>query len=131
MAQQLYALKQDLDMLARDIKELKRGYGLLDYLAQVAHTCELEQLAQGAQMRRIEQWFNKCGNAIDELNHHITSFERQTKARFDTFEKRAEGRMSALESRTSALDGKIDKVENTLALLVKNTGLIMKHLGIE
>jgi len=100
-------------MHTQDIKELKRSYGMMDYMAQVARRCDMEQMAQGAQMRRIEKWFNKCGNAIDELKERMI---------------RLEERVIALERQTKE---RFDKIEDSLAILTKNMGLIMKHLGIE
>lgn len=55
MADQLYALQMDLDMVVQDVQELKRSYNLLDYIAKVVRNCEIEQVAQAAQMRRIEE----------------------------------------------------------------------------
>ncbi|MEK7524534.1 MAG: hypothetical protein AAB588_05915 [Patescibacteria group bacterium] len=55
MTEVLYALKRDLDMVTDDVQNLKRSYNLLDYIAKVVRNSELEQMAQAAQMRRIEK----------------------------------------------------------------------------
>ena len=41
-------------MVTDDVQNLKRTYGLVDYIAKVVSDCQLEQMAQAAQMRRIE-----------------------------------------------------------------------------
>ena len=55
MAEALYALKRDLDMVTDEVQNLKKGYGTLDYIAGEIHHLRLEQDCQAAQMRRMEK----------------------------------------------------------------------------
>lgn len=55
MADQLYALQRDLDMIIEEVQNLKRTYNAVDKIAKQFDDLWQEQLAQGAQMRRIEE----------------------------------------------------------------------------
>jgi hypothetical protein len=94
MADQIFALQRDLDMVTEDVLNLKRSFGLLDYMAKVANDCQLEQLAQGAQMRRIE-------------------------AKLDGYD----ARFISVESRLNSLEAGFEKMEKTLQLIVKHLGI--------
>jgi hypothetical protein len=63
----LFALQRDLDMTNEDVQTLKKSYGLLDYIAKVAYDCQLEQLAQAAQMRRMEARLNVIETRLDKI----------------------------------------------------------------
>ena len=67
MAEPLYALQRDLDMITDKVYNMERSYNLLDYIAKVVHDCELEQLAQAAQMRRIDQRLAAIEGKLDDL----------------------------------------------------------------
>lgn len=67
MAKALYALNADLDMVIEDVQNLKRSYNLLDYIAKVVHDVELEQLAQAAQMRRIDAEMVEIRDEMKEM----------------------------------------------------------------
>lgn len=71
MAEQLFALKRDLDMVIEDVKFLKKSYDLLDYIAKVVHDSELEQLAQAAQMRRIEKRLDVIEKTLQLIVKHL------------------------------------------------------------
>ena len=78
MEEPLYAFKRDLDMVTEDVLWLKKSYGLLDYIAKVVRNCELEQLAQAAQMRRIddrldgiEERMGKIEERLDKIEHTL------------------------------------------------------------
>lgn len=102
MAEVLYALKRDLDMVTDDVQNLKRSYNLLDYIAKVVRDCQLEQMAQAAQMRRIEE---RMG--------------------------RIEERMGRIEERMDRIEERMEKIEKTLLLIVRHLERIDNHLGIE
>ena len=113
---QLYALKDDLDMLTEDVKNLKHGYGLLDYIAKVVHDSELEQLAQAAQMRRMEGRFVVIEKRLDSVEKRLDNVEQ----RLDAIEQR----LDKVEQRLDAMDQRLDKMEKMLRL-------ICEHLGIQ
>lgn len=71
----LYALKEDLDMVADDVQNLKKSYNLLDYIAKVVRDCEIEQLAQSAQMRRIESRLTVIEADLLDVKTRLTSVE--------------------------------------------------------
>ena len=75
MAEQLYALQRDLNMITEDVNQLKKSYGLLDYIAKVVHDSELEQLAQAAQMRRIEVRIDKTEARLDRVEARLDKME--------------------------------------------------------
>lgn len=54
-------------MLTEDQLEMKRSYTLVDYIAKVVGDCELEQMAQGAQMRRMDEWRRKTDLRLDKI----------------------------------------------------------------
>lgn len=51
----LYALKEDLDMIAAQVNEHNRAYVKLDWIAQKMKKLEEELTCQGEQMRRMER----------------------------------------------------------------------------
>lgn len=98
----LYALQRDLNMVVQDVEWLKKPYNLLDYIAKVVHDCELEQLAQAAQMRRMENRF-----------------------------KEIEDRLNKVEARLDRVEARLDKIENRLANIENTLDLIVRRLGIQ
>ena len=119
---QLYALKDDLDMLTEDVKNLKHGYGLLDYIAKVVHDSELEQLAQAAQMRRMEGRFVVIEKRLDNVEKRLDAVEK----RLDAVEKR----LDAVERRLDAVEKRLDVMDQRLGKMEKMLQLICEHLGI-
>src|SRR3989338_10670389 len=127
---QLYALKDDLDMLTEDVKNLKHGYGLLDYIAKVVHDSELEQLAQAAQMRRMEGRFVVIEKRLDSVEKRLDNVEQ----RLDAVEKRldaVEKRLDAVEKRLDAVEKRLDVMDQRLDKMEKMLRLICEHLGIQ
>ncbi len=76
MPEQLYALKRDLDMLTRDMDNLKKSYGLLDYIAKVVHDSGLEQMAQAAQMRRMEDEMRLMRTVMENTENRLSRVEK-------------------------------------------------------
>ncbi|MEK9132210.1 MAG: hypothetical protein AAB606_00670 [Patescibacteria group bacterium] len=102
MAGQLFALKRDVDELSQDMKELKRSYNTVDFIAHTVKNLWDEQQCQAAQMRRIE-------GRLDVLEAEV---------------KKINGRLDSLEVRMDRLEAKMDRLEE---LVIK----IVKHLGIQ
>ena len=70
MEKPLFALRSDLDMITKDVQNLKMGYGTLDYIVNEIHHLRLEQDCQGAQMRRID-------SRLDNMEKGFNSMEKQ------------------------------------------------------
>lgn len=83
MAPQLYAFKEDLDMVIQDVQNLKKGYGSLNYFAKIAHDLELEQKCQAGQMKRMEKELRSIRQKFEELAERIDRME----TRLDRIEK--------------------------------------------
>lgn len=75
MPEPLYALKRDLDMLTDDVQTLKTSYNLLDYIAKVVRNVEIEQLAQAAQMGRMEKDIAEMKSEIAEMKGEIVEIK--------------------------------------------------------
>jgi methyl-accepting chemotaxis protein len=112
----LYALQRDLDMVTQDVEYLKKSYNLLDYIAKVARNSELEQLAQAAQMRRIEDTMKEIWERMDRM-------EATTKQIWERMD-RMENTMEQMSQRMDRMENRMDRIENALLL-------ICKHLGIQ
>lgn len=58
-------------MVHDDVETLKHSYTLLDYIAKVVRDCQIEQLAQAAQMRRIEGRIDKLEQRMDKIESKL------------------------------------------------------------
>lgn len=85
-------------MVTSDVQNLKHSYSLLDYIAKVVHDVELEQLAQAAQMRRIEQELHKITIDLSNLKADV-------------------------DKRMEAIDKRMEAIEKALTLITKHLGI--------
>ncbi len=90
MANSLYALQTDLDMITEKIQFLYTGFNTLDWMAQHVKRLDEEMTCQGEQMRRIE-------------------------GRMDKIEER----MAKMEANMNRMEGRMDKMEKLLLLICK------------
>lgn len=67
MAEQLYALQRDLDMITDDVQNLKRSYNTVDRIGKRFDDLWLEQLAQSAGMRRLEERLDKVEKILRKI----------------------------------------------------------------
>ncbi len=74
---QLYALQRDLDMLIDDVKNLKKGYGSLDYIVKMVRDFDVEQLAIGAQLKRVEDQLLDFKNDMRRFKDSFYAFKEE------------------------------------------------------
>ena len=60
MAEQLYALQRDVDMIAAQVQNLTVALNKLDWIAQSLKRMEEELTCQGEQMSRMEKRFDEA-----------------------------------------------------------------------
>lgn len=108
MAEPVYALKRDLDMITLEVENLKNSYDLLDYIAQAVRDVQIEQIVQSERMRRMEERLDRVEERLD----------------------RVEERLDRVEERLDKVEERLDKIEQRLDNIEKMLSLIVKHLGI-
>ncbi len=118
MDKPLFALKDDLDMLAEKVQQLYIGFTQLDWIVQKMKKLDEELTCQGEQMRRIEKWMYGTDEKIQSLDQIVNRLEQ----RIDGLEHRMdslEHRMDSLERRMDSLEHRMDKMEILLILICK------------
>lgn len=123
MAEPLYALQRDLDMITDEVHNLNRSYNLLDYIAKVVRDCQIEQLAQAAQMRRMEGDIAGLKGDVVELKQDMSSVKEilylLTK------------NVDVLTKKVDVLTKNVDVLTKKFALFEKNLDHINRKLGIQ
>lgn len=116
MAEQLFALKKDVDELIEDMQQLKRSYNTVDFIAHTVKNLWDEQQCQSAQMRRIEE-------RLAAIENEQRGQAAQT--------RRIEERLAAIENEQRGQAAQMRRIEGRLDVLEANVGKIVKHLGIQ
>lgn len=109
MAEYLYALQRDLDMVTQDVLWLKKSYNMLDYIAKVVRDSKLEQLAQAAQMRRMEEEMKIMREEMKIMKAEISEIKTE---------------LGQMKEEISQIKEEVSRIKDTLLL-------ITKHLGIQ
>ena len=112
MDKPLFALKDDLDMLAEKVQQLYIGFTHLDWIVQRIKRLDEELTCQGEQMRRMDEYM------------------QITTERMQRMEKQM-GLMGTEIAKISGLETKISGLETKISRLEINIGKIMTHLKIK
>lgn len=79
MAEQLFALKRDLDMVTQDVQILKNSYDSIDYIAGKFKDLWDEQTCQSAQMDRMAEDIKKITIRLNEVDGRLDRIEGDIK----------------------------------------------------
>lgn len=80
MAEQLFALKRDVNELMEDMQQIKRSYNTVDFIAHTVKNLWDEQQCQAAQMRRIEERLDKVEEGMRILRERMDRIEERLNA---------------------------------------------------
>lgn len=108
MAEPLYALKRDLDMMTLEIENLKNSYNLLDYIVKAVRDVQIEQIVQSERIRRMEERLDRVEERLDRVEERLD---------------RVEERLDRVEERLDRVEEKLDKIEKMLSLIIKHLGI--------
>lgn len=111
MAERLYALQRDVDMIAIQVQTISKSLSDLDFLVHTIKKLEVEVMCIGAQMRRVEERLLKLEERVSILG-----------IRMDKFEKR----LSNIELKLDEWAPKINKIDS----LDEKLNKLMQHFNI-
>jgi polyhydroxyalkanoate synthesis regulator phasin len=126
MTTNLYALKEDLDMLNTQVQDIKMGYGALDYIVKTVTDLKLEQQFQAVQMRRIEARldghdvrFVTLEASMDSLRQDVDSSRND----IDCLRQDVDGLRQDMVEFKEYTRSRFDAIEATLLLITKHLGI--------